>query len=114
MGLTAISGFFSYAHDDDAYGRLSMLRDDLIVEYRQITGDELELFIDRDDIRWGDRWEDNIGSGIDSSFFFIPILTPLYFQSFYCCNKELKQFLDKVERENAEELLLPIYYIGLD
>lgn len=114
MGLTKISGFFSYAHDDDVCGRLRMLRDDLIAEYRQLTGNDLELFLDRDDIQWGDRWDKNIEAGIDSSSFFIPVLSPLYFKSSYCCERELKQFLGKVERESAAELLLPIYYVGLD
>lgn len=114
MGLTKISGFFSYAHGDDVCGRLRMLRDDLIAEYRQLTGNDLELFLDRDDIQWGDKWDRNIEAGIDSSSFFIPVLSPLYFKSSYCCEKELRQFLGKVERENASELLLPIYYVGLD
>lgn len=114
MSLTKISGFFSYAHDDDVCGRLRMLRDDLIAEYRQLTGNDLELFLDRDDIKWGDRWEKNIGAGIDSSSFFIPVLSPLYFKSEYCRERELRQFLEKVERESAKELLLPIYYVDLD
>lgn len=113
MGLTTVSGFFSYAHGDDAYGRLRMLKDDLVTEYKQLTGDELELFFDRDGLQWGDRWEANITKGIDSSSFFIPILSPLYFKS-YNCETELRQFLGKVERESAAELLLPIYFVGLD
>lgn len=108
--LTKVSGFFSYAHDDDMCNRLSMLREDLVAEYRQITGDELELFIDREGIEWGDRWARNIEASIDSSMFFIPVLSPLYFRSFYC-QQELEQFLRKVEKENARELLLPIYYV---
>lgn len=114
MGLTEISGFFSYAHEDDVCGRLHMLRDDLIAEYKQLTGNDLELFLDRDDIKWGDRWDKNIEAGIDSSSFFIPVLSPLYFKSTYCRERELRQFLEKVERESARELLLPIYFVDLD
>lgn len=114
MSLTKISGFFSYAHEDDVCGRLHMLRDDLIAEYKQLTGNDLELFLDRDDIKWGDRWDKNIEAGIDSSSFFIPVLSPLYFKSTYCRERELRQFLEKVERESARELLLPIYYVDLD
>lgn len=112
MGLTQISGFFSYAHGDDVCNRLRSLKNDLIAEYRQITGDELELFFDHDKLEWGDRWEQNIASGIDSAAFFIPILSPLYFKSYYC-QKELRQFMDKAEKDGAQELLLPIYYVDL-
>ena len=79
MGLTLNKGFFSYAHGDDVRNSLTELKQDLITEYHQVTGEELQIFFDKDGISWGDLWQDNIVAGIDSSAFFIPILSPLYF-----------------------------------
>ena len=112
MGLTLNKGFFSYAHGDDVRNSLTELKQDLITESHQVTGEELQIFFDKDGISWGDLWQDNIVAGIDSSAFFIPILSPLYFKSSNCL-AELKQFLEKINRGASKELFLPIYFIDI-
>ena len=113
MGLIPVNGFFSYAHADDTSQCLQKLRGDLCEEYSMLTGEMLNLFIDRDGLAWGTKWQESITAGIDSSMFFIPVLTPRYFQSTNCL-KELGQYLAKVEIEGARQLVLPIMFVDVD
>lgn len=113
MGLIPVNGFFSYAHADDISQRLQKLRGDLCEEYSMLTGETLNLFIDRDGLAWGVKWQESITAGIDSSMFFIPVLTPRYFQSTNCL-KELGQYLSKVEIEGAPQLILPVLFVDVD
>ena len=115
MGLIKLEGFFSYAHRDDTNEQLSNLRDDLCEEYSLLTTDDLNLFIDRDGIEWGTRWEEQLSSSIDEASFFIPILSPRYFAS-SSCRAELSQYLEKVEMYDnpaARSLILPILYVDI-
>lgn len=84
VGGARVRGFFSYAHRDNKWDALEKLKIDICDEYAVLTGDELELFFDKNSISWGDNWRDSIESGIDSASFFIPIITPQYFLSESC------------------------------
>ena len=113
MPVISANGFFSYAHADDAHGKLKTIRDSLCEEYAALTGDTLNLFFDRNGLEWGDKWEEALESGVDQASFFIPILSPRYFQSVYC-QKELRQFLERVRGDSIRErLVLPILYIDI-
>ncbi len=52
------TGFWSYVHkDDDAEGRrITRLAGDLNDQYELITGESINIFVDRNDIDWGDQW----------------------------------------------------------
>jgi hypothetical protein len=89
--------------------RLQELRDDLCAEYRILTGNELSLYMDCVGLAWGSQWDKELSASVDESSFFVPILTPTFFARQYC-RKELTQFLGKIERQDAEYLLLPILY----
>lgn len=106
----AISGFFSYCHKDNTRGQLTQLAADIQTEYEVQTGRELDLFVDKSSIMWGDRWKESIKASIDTVSFFIPILSPLYFNS-ASCRSELRQYLNIVNRTGSEEIILPIYYV---
>ena len=110
MGFSEITGFFSYAHSDDTFGFLTNLRNDLCDEYRVLTGDELELFFDRDSIEWGERWEKSIEESVDAAGVFLPVVSPCYLAS-SSCMKELSQYLAKVEKAGAGDLILPLMMI---
>lgn len=113
MDVLDVRGFFSYAHVDDTFGRLTNLQKDLCDEFQVISGRPLKLFFDRDSIDWGELWQKNIEEGIEGSSFFIPILSPSYFLS-SACNQELNQFLTKVEHDGeSKELFLPILWIDI-
>jgi cobaltochelatase CobT len=70
----------SYVRMDDAHenGRLSQFRERLSGELRMHTGEAFEIFQDRDDIAWGQQWQQRIDGALDAVTFLIPIITPAY------------------------------------
>lgn len=106
------SGFWSYAHgDNDLDGGIILKLTDLMAqEYDLLSGEPLRLFVDRDDIAWGDEWRDRIDTALTQTTFFIPIITPRYFTRPEC-RRELLEFAAKAKSLGVEELLLPILYV---
>lgn len=106
------AGFWSYTHRDDELdgGRVRRLADRIRDEYELITGEELSLFVDREALSWGDEWRVRIDEALEGTAFFIPVVTPRYFQSTEC-RKELIRFAGHAKSLGVEELLLPILYI---
>lgn len=105
------AGFWSYArHDDhDAQGRIRQLATLIRLEYSLITGSEIEIFVDRDSLQWGDEWRRRIDEALAATTFFIPIITPRFFASTEC-RRELVTFAGHARSLGVEELLLPILY----
>jgi hypothetical protein len=108
------AGFWSYVHADDEHdgARITQLATDLRAEYVLVSGADLELFLDRDSIPWGEAWRDRIDQAIAGTTFFIPIVTPAYFQS-QECRRELVNFISQARRSQLEQLLLPVYYVAV-
>lgn len=106
------AAFWSYAHEDDRLdqGNISALAQHLTDEYSLITGEELQLFLDRNDLNWGDEWRARIDGALTETSFFIPIVTPRYFQRSEC-RKEATAFHSKAKSLGVEELVLPVLYI---
>jgi hypothetical protein len=106
------SGFWSYVRqDDEAVGRrITRLAAHVQDAYGLITGEGLELFVDRTSLEWGDAWGERIDVAIAGTTFFIPVLTPRYFESSEC-RQELLKFLGEARRGGVEQLLLPVYYV---
>jgi hypothetical protein len=77
-----------------------------------LTGEKIELFLDRDDISWGEDWRKKIDESLSSISFFIPILTPRYFMSFEC-RRELQFFARRAKALGIEELVLPLLYVDV-
>lgn len=110
-----IVAFFSYArHDDGATnGLLSRIRRKLETEVRAFVGDdELEVFQDTDDIEPGDLWEKKLRDAIDESAFFIPVLTPYYFNR-PSCRRELEAWLTNYRTPNLRKRILPMGFVPL-
>jgi hypothetical protein len=107
-----LKGFWSYAHaDDDADGgRISALARDVVSQYEMLTGENIELFLDRDAIEWGENWRAKIDDNLASIAFFIAVLTPRYFMSVEC-RRELNTFAHKATELGVEELVLPLLYV---
>lgn len=108
-------GFWSYVHDDDRAegGRICRLARDIVDQYQMLTGEEITLlFLDKDDIQWGDQWRKEIDSSLASVAFFIPVMTPRYFMSPEC-RRELHFFLSRATDLGIKELVLPIHYINV-
>lgn len=108
----AIEGFWSYVHaDDDAEGgRISQLARDVVAQYELLTGESITLFLDRDNLEWGDEWKAKVDGSLASIAFFIPVLTPRYFLSAEC-RRELNSFIRKSQALGLTELLMPILYV---
>ena len=114
MGVS-YKGFWSYVHQDDETedGRISKLAKDVVAQYEMITGDTIELFLDKDGgLEWGDSWREKIDDSLDSVAFFIPVMTPRYFMSPEC-RSELNHFVRRAEKSGLKGLLLPLYYLDI-
>lgn len=105
-------GFWSYTHaDNNAEGdRILRLAEQVREEFAALTADDLELFVDRDSIPWGQEWKRLIDEALAGTTFFLPIITPRYFRS-QDCRRELIKFASEARRIGLEQLLLPIYWI---
>lgn len=75
-----------------------------------MTGERITIFVDRNDIRWGDEWRTRIDGALASGTFLISIVTPRYFQSEEC-SRELNSFARRAEQLGVSELVLPILYV---
>jgi F-box protein 11 len=103
----------SYVRFDDKHedGRLTDFRDRLSGEVRMQTGEDFPIFQDRNDIQWGQNWEERIEESIDEVTFLIPIITPNFFKS-TACRAELERFLERERKLKRNDLVLPIYYVS--
>ena len=104
--------FMSYVRMDDAHenGRLSQFRERLSGEVRMQTGEAFEIFQDRNDIAWGQQWQQRIDGALDAVTFLIPIITPAFFKS-PACRDEFERFLKREENLGRTDLILPVYYV---
>jgi TIR domain len=114
MDTEGAAAFWSYTHDDNAAEgeRIVQLAHDLQAQYGVLTGGKLRLFLDRDEIGWGDDLRARIDEALADTTFFIPIITPRYFQHTEC-RRELIAFSQETKRLKVESLLLPIYYVDV-
>jgi hypothetical protein len=110
----AAVGFWSYTHEDDKLdgGAILKLADLISEEYDLISGEPLQLFVDRKDIAWGEEWHQRIDEALSQTTFFIPIVTPRYFNRPEC-RRELLEFTAKAKSLGVEELVLPILYVDV-
>ena len=108
----SLAGFWSYVHDDDRDdgGRIISLAEDMAAQYEMLTGEKIDLFIDKDGISWGDRWREEINDNLDSAAFFIPVMTPRYFAKEEC-RREFYRFVELARKRGIKELLLPLHYV---
>lgn len=108
------TGFWSYVHaDDDAEGgRIVKLAHDVVARYQMVTGEEIDLFLDRDSLEWGDAWRSKVDEALTGVAFFIPVITPRFFQSAEC-RRELNFFARKATQLGIRELVMPILYVDV-
>ncbi len=112
--MATSEGFWSYVQaDDEAEGsRISRLARDVSDQFQMLTGEPLDLFLDRDAIKWGEEWKNKIDSSLASVAFFISVLTPRYFMSAEC-RRELQFFARKATSLGLKELVLPLLYLDV-
>jgi TIR domain len=104
--------FWSYAHQDDTdeHGAVRRFAEEIRAQYSLTTGHDLELFIDRASLKWGDEWRRRIDEALVSTTFFIPLITPRYFTRDEC-RRELLTFARHAEALGVKELICPLLYV---
>lgn len=114
MTSSAYGGFWSYVHKDDKAdnGRVQELAKDVREQFEMLTGETIELFLDRDALEWGDDWESKIDESLATVAFFIPVMTPRYFESPQC-RREVQFFARRAENLGLKELVLPLLYVSV-
>lgn len=113
MSTLPPAAFMSYVHFDDQHehGRLSEFCRRLSGEVRLHTGEEFPIFLDQDDIAWGQQWQERLNESLDAVTFLIPIITPSFFKR-PVCRAELERFLEREKQLRRNDLILPVYYIN--
>lgn len=110
--------FFSYAHrdNDNSNGRLLQIAEDLRGEYAIQTGEELRLFVDKDDeldgLKWGDEWSKVIDSKLGITAFYIPVISPSFLASDEC-RREFLTFRGTAVAAGDTRLILPLLFADL-
>ncbi len=99
---------FNDEHDD---GQLTALRERLSTEVRAQTGEEFPIFQDRNDIAWGQSWQQRIDETLDAVTLLLVIITPGLFRS-PACRAEVARFLERERALGRSDLILPVYYIS--
>jgi hypothetical protein len=74
-------------------------------------GRQLEVFVDRQSIGWGDDWQAAVRRGIDSATVFMPVVTRQYFDR-PACREELLTFYSEAKALGVTNLLLPVVLLG--
>ncbi|WP_084558008.1 TIR domain-containing protein [Hamadaea tsunoensis] len=111
MTATGPICFWSYTHRDNELegGRIRRLAKSIADEYELLTGDRLRIFLDNNEIEWGNEWRGVIDDALARTAFFIAIVTPNYLRSNEC-RREFLEFLAQAKEVNAQSLFLPILY----
>jgi len=77
--------FWSYAKKDDQKPRnLTKLREAFNIALDQTLGVDSQLIVDVTELKWGDKWNRKLKRSVMDADYFLPILTPSYFQSKMC------------------------------
>ncbi len=107
-------GFWSYTTSDDtsSRGKLSQLRRLLADELQLKVGRRAKVHIwqDANAIPHGATWLEEIHKGIDGSSFFIPIVTPAFLESEWCCY-EVMRFHALEQKRGRNDLIFPLHYV---
>ncbi|TIH36149.1 DUF4143 domain-containing protein [Subtercola vilae] len=108
------SMFLSYVHADNerSGGRIVKFARDLVDTYDYLYGHTIELFIDRDDIAWGQQWSSRLKSEAESTTFLLSIVTPRYLTS-PACREEVVNFAAAATEAQEPKLLLPLQWVDI-
>jgi CheY-like chemotaxis protein len=105
--------FLSYTRLDDQFygGSITALQRMLELGVKVVTGDRgFSIFQDVDDIGFGEQFQKRLDVAVAEAWFFLPIITPLFFSS-APCRDELQKFFAHEKGLGRDDLVLPIYYV---
>jgi len=101
----------SYARSDDEQdGDITRFREQLSTEVGKQIGKDFPIFQDRNDISWGQNWQQRINEALDAVTLLLVIITPRFFHS-DACQREVDSFRERERKLGREDLILPVYYI---
>lgn len=106
-----IEGFLSYSHVSDEFLDFAEpLHKSLVSMIKLKANRDIQIFRDRESIKWGDRWEKSIASGLEGASVLFVIATTHYLDS-EACRDEFTTFLNAAKatgKDQARRLILPI------
>jgi cobaltochelatase CobT len=94
------------------FGLMTITTMEIFLASEQL-GRSFPIFQDRNDIRWGQAWQERIDQSLLEVTFLMPVLTPSFFNSPPCIN-EFKAFHLKEKQFGFNQLILPVYYVDCD
>lgn len=103
-----ISVFLSYARrDDQALHFIDPFKKLLTHFVSANTGRDISTFVDRNNIEWGDFWQEEIKKSLLGATVFIPVLSANYLKS-KNCRDEFNKFSSAASKMGVTELILPV------
>ena len=75
------------------------------------TGEEFPIFQDRNDIAWGQNWQQRIDQALDAVTLLLVVITPGFFRS-PVCRAEVERFAARERDLGRQDLILPMYYVS--
>ncbi len=98
--------FLSYCHADNDHldNAMVQLAEEIAKEYEYQFGSQLQIFIDRKSLQWGDDWQAEINKSIEETHFLLPCVTPRYIRS-TPCREEYLRFLNRTEQDSRCRIL---------
>jgi CheY-like chemotaxis protein len=105
--------FLSYTRKDDEFfgGYITAFRKMLENAVHVVSGEEtFQVFQDIEGIVIGENWRKKLSAVLQESSFFMPMLTPLFFNS-GPCREEVTEFRAHEEKMKRDDLILPLYFL---
>ena len=114
MAIRAPIAFLSYVRSDDQHdgGRITRFRERLEGEVKMQTGRPFAIFQDRNDIQWGQEWEERIAQSLADVTFLIPIVTPSFFEK-SCLSHRVLHFFNARKNSRLESVNSSRHLFGL-
>jgi CheY-like chemotaxis protein len=106
--------FLSYTRKDDEFfgGYITGFRKMLENAVHVVSGEEtFRILQDIEGIVIGEVWKKKLVDVINESSFFVPMLSPLFFNSTPCM-EEVKEFLAHERALHRDDLILPVYFLS--
>lgn len=105
--------FMSYSHLDQTSaigGDLRRFAQDVVEALEGLFGKTVQLFIDTEDGRWGEKLWDRLDRELDSATYLLPFITPRYLTS-DGCRREFTRFSEAAQRQTSAQRVLPLMWI---
>ncbi|HSD74822.1 MAG TPA: toll/interleukin-1 receptor domain-containing protein [Steroidobacteraceae bacterium] len=114
MSMAQTLAFLSYTRKDDEFfgGYITAFRKMLESAVHVVSGQEtFRVFQDIEGLIIGEDWKKKLAEVIQESSFFMPMLSPLFFNSAPCI-EEVKEFLAHEKNLGRDDLVLPVYFLS--